>query len=116
MIWTCSLPKRFSSKLIRTHTPSVAASLGACFCLRFASFKRIHRSNRVPGSTEKSGIWSFDALHLASAVESGADVFCSTDDRLLKHGSEAGPESTRVLTPVGLTEGAQYHDCRDSAA
>jgi len=56
---------------------------------------------------EKPGIRPFDALHLASAVESGADVFCSTDDQLLKRGSEADTESTRVLTPIELIEEVQ---------
>ena len=44
---------------------------------------------------EKPGIRPFDALHLASAVESGADVFCSTDDQLLKRGSKEPRPSGR---------------------
>jgi len=56
---------------------------------------------------KEAGIRPFDALHLASAVESGTDVFCSTDDQLLKRGSEADTESTRLLTPIELIEEVQ---------
>lgn len=56
---------------------------------------------------EGAGIRPFDALHLASAVEAGADVFCSADDQLLGRGSEAGTGSTRLLTPVELIEKVQ---------
>ncbi len=50
------------------------------------------------------GLRPFDALHLSSAVEAEADVFCTTDDRLLRRGSETETERTRVLTPVALIE------------
>ena len=56
---------------------------------------------------EKAGIRPFDALHLASAVESEADVFCTTDDQLLQRGSEADTENTHVLTPIELVEEIQ---------
>jgi predicted nucleic acid-binding protein len=53
---------------------------------------------------EDIGLRPFDALHLSSAVEAGADMFCTTDDQLLRRGSEAETERTRVLTPVSLIE------------
>jgi predicted nucleic acid-binding protein len=53
---------------------------------------------------EDIGLRSFDALHLSSAVEAEADMFCTTDDQLLQRGSEAKTERTRVLTPVALIE------------
>jgi hypothetical protein len=31
-------------------------------------------------------------------------MFCTTDDQLLRRGSEAETERTRVLTPVSLIE------------
>ena len=49
-----------------------------------------------------AGIQPFDALHLASAVELGADYFCSTDDRLLKKARTADTRTTRVVTPLEL--------------
>jgi predicted nucleic acid-binding protein len=53
---------------------------------------------------EEIGLRPFDALHLSSAVEAGADIFCTTDDQLLRRGSDAETERTRVLTPVALIE------------
>jgi predicted nucleic acid-binding protein len=53
---------------------------------------------------EETGIHPFDAVHLASAVEYEADVFCTTDDQLLRRGKETETKSTRVLTPIELTE------------
>jgi predicted nucleic acid-binding protein len=51
---------------------------------------------------EDIGLRPFDALHLSSAVE--ADMFCTTDDQLLRRGREAETERTRVLTLVALIE------------
>ncbi|PSQ95867.1 MAG: nucleic acid-binding protein [Bacteroidetes bacterium SW_9_63_38] len=53
---------------------------------------------------ENTGLRPFDALHLASAVEAEADMFCTTDDQLLRRGSGAETEHTRVLTPIALIE------------
>lgn len=53
---------------------------------------------------KETGIHSFDAVHLASAVEREANVFCTTDDQLLRHGKEAETKNTRVLSPIELTE------------
>ena len=53
---------------------------------------------------ESVGVRPFDALHLASAVESGADVFCTTDDPLRRRAGEAETGSTRMLTPIELIE------------
>lgn len=41
---------------------------------------------------------------LASAVEGGADVFCTTDDALYRAGQTAETKGTLVLTPVELIE------------
>jgi predicted nucleic acid-binding protein len=51
---------------------------------------------------ENTGLRPFDAL--ASAVEAEADMFCTTDDQLLRRGSEAETEHTRVLTPIAFIE------------
>ena len=48
------------------------------------------------------GIKPLDAIHLASAVEAGADVFCTTDDRLLRRGRETDTGETAVLSPLDL--------------
>lgn len=51
---------------------------------------------------QRDGIEPLDAVHLASAVESGADFFCTTDDALLKKGRRANTEATRVVSPLEL--------------
>jgi len=38
------------------------------------------------------GLRPFDALHLSSAVEAEADMFCTPDDPLLRRGKEAETE------------------------
>ena len=53
---------------------------------------------------ENTGLRPFDALHLSSAVEAEADVFCTTDDQLLRRRSEAETERTQVVPPVALIE------------
>ncbi len=53
---------------------------------------------------EDIGLRPFDALHLSSAVEAEADVFCTTDDQLLRRRSEAETERTQVVPPVALIE------------
>ena len=49
-----------------------------------------------------AGVQSVDALHLASAVEGGADFFCTTDDRFLKRARTANTAGVRVVTPPDL--------------
>lgn len=51
---------------------------------------------------QTTGIKRLDALHLASAVEAGADYFCTTDDRLLRKGKAADTNGTSVVTPLEL--------------
>jgi len=53
---------------------------------------------------EKAGIRPFDALHLASAVEAGAEMFCTTDDDLHRIGQSVDTKETMVLTPIELIE------------
>lgn len=53
---------------------------------------------------ETSGIQPYDALHLASAVEGGADVFCTTDDALYQVGQTVETKRMDVLSPVELIE------------
>jgi predicted nucleic acid-binding protein len=52
----------------------------------------------------KAGIGPADALHLASAVEAGADVLCTTDDQFLRRSREVDTGSTRVLPPIELID------------
>ena len=53
-------------------------------------------------SYQARGIKRFDAIHLASAVEAGADFFCTTDDPLLKRGRDANTSATTVVSPLEL--------------
>jgi predicted nucleic acid-binding protein len=53
---------------------------------------------------ENAGLQPYDGLHLASAVEGEADVFCTTDDALYELGQTIDTKGTDVLTPVELIE------------
>lgn len=48
------------------------------------------------------GIKAVDALHLASAVEGGADFFCTTDDRFFNKARTANTEAVRIVSPPDL--------------
>lgn len=67
-----------------------------------------HDARATPGvralarSYEQSGVKPLDALHLASAVEGEADLFCTTDDRLLKRARTVNTRKTRVVDPLEL--------------
>ncbi len=50
------------------------------------------------------GIRPLDALHLASAVEAQADVFCTTDDQLLRRARRLQTHDTAILNPIDLVE------------
>ena len=50
----------------------------------------------------RGGVDPLDALHLASAVASGAAFFCTTDDKLLRRGREAETGDTSVVSPLDL--------------
>ena len=49
-----------------------------------------------------AGVKPLDALHLATAVEAGADYFCSCDDRLLKRAKGLETGSVQVVSPLEL--------------
>ena len=51
---------------------------------------------------ESLGIKRFDALHLASAVETGIEYFCTTDDQLLRKGKEVDTGKVSVVSPLEL--------------
>jgi len=51
---------------------------------------------------EQEGIQPLDAVHLASAVEAKADLFCTTDDRLRRKGRRVNTQGTRVVSPLEL--------------
>ena len=48
------------------------------------------------------GIKPLDALHLACAVESEADYFCTCDDRLLKKARGLSLAGVKVVSPLEL--------------
>ncbi|HZT82767.1 MAG TPA: PIN domain-containing protein [Gemmataceae bacterium] len=52
----------------------------------------------------KAGLKPLDALHLACAVQAGADYFCTCDDQLLRRARSVHGGSPRVVTPVELIE------------
>ena len=57
---------------------------------------------------EKLGIAPFDALHLATADQSGADVFLTTDDNLLRRARRGrGLLRIRVQNPVSWVREVQ---------
>ena len=51
-----------------------------------------------------AGIRPLDALHLAFAVASGADYFCTTDDRFFAKATRVNTGSMRVVGPLALTD------------
>lgn len=53
---------------------------------------------------EKRGFRAFDALHLACVESSGADFFCTCDDRVLKKAGKQRDLRVRVVSPVQLAE------------
>ena len=52
----------------------------------------------------KRGFRAFDALHLASAESSGANFFCTCDDRVLKKAAKPKDLRVRVVSPLQLVE------------
>lgn len=50
------------------------------------------------------GIKPLDALHLASAVEAGADYFCTCDDRLLRRARTVDTGTTRPVSVLELIQ------------
>jgi len=53
-------------------------------------------------SFEPAGIVGADALHLAAAIEAGADYFCTTDDKLLRRSARAETGGVSVVSPLEL--------------
>lgn len=49
-----------------------------------------------------AGVKPFDALHLASAIVSGVDVFCTCDDRFLRKAKALNESRTKVVSPLEL--------------
>jgi predicted nucleic acid-binding protein len=50
----------------------------------------------------QAGLKPLDALHLACAVQAGADYFLTCDDRLLRRSGSAHTGPPKVVTPVEL--------------
>jgi predicted nucleic acid-binding protein len=50
------------------------------------------------------GINPLDALHLASAVEVGADYFCTCDDKFLRRAKAADTKAVQVVSLLELVE------------
>ena len=61
---------------------------------RAADYNRGRNLRR--GSAERDG------MHLACAVEAGADVFCTVDDRLLRRAARQETAATVTLSPADL--------------
>ena len=50
----------------------------------------------------RDGVKPLDSVHLASAVEARADLFCTADDALLRRARQANTGATRVVSPLEL--------------
>jgi predicted nucleic acid-binding protein len=50
----------------------------------------------------EAGLKPLDALHLACAIEAGADYFCTCDDRLLKRARVIHSGPPQVVSPLEL--------------
>lgn len=51
-----------------------------------------------------AGLKPLDALHLACAIQAGADYFCTCDDQLVKRARAVHAGPPKVVTPVELIE------------
>jgi predicted nucleic acid-binding protein len=49
-----------------------------------------------------AGIQPIDALHLAAAIELGADYFCTCDDKFLRRAKALNLPKTNVVSPLEL--------------
>ena len=56
------------------------------------------------GTYRDTGVKPLDALHLATAVEAGADYFCTCDDRLLKKAKALDTGAVHVVSPLELID------------
>src|SRR5439155_5692118 len=54
------------------------------------------------GELNQLGIKPLDALHLACAIDAGADYFCTCDDRFLKRARAAHSGPPKVVSPLEL--------------
>ena len=68
------------------------AAFGRPAAVRAADYNR--------GRTLRRGSAERDGMHLACAVQAGADVFCTVDDRLLRRAARLETAATAVLTPA----------------
>lgn len=50
----------------------------------------------------QAGIQPLDALHLAAAIESKSDFFCTCDDKLLRRARSIGLTQIRTVSPIDL--------------
>jgi predicted nucleic acid-binding protein len=53
---------------------------------------------------DRAGIKALDALHLACAVISGVDFFCTCDDRFYRRAKQLDTGTTTVVTPLELIQ------------
>jgi predicted nucleic acid-binding protein len=88
----------------RTSQPERRAFVGAII-EGATEFHSLDDAVRQRGKElEKRGFRAFDALHLASAESSGADFFCTCDDRVLKKAGKQKDLRVRVVSPLQLAE------------
>ena len=59
---------------------------------------------KLANAYSESGIKTLDALHLASAVEGGADYFCSCDDRFIIKAQLVETSLTKVVSVLELVQ------------
>ncbi len=52
---------------------------------------------------EKTGVKTLDSLHIACAIDAGADWFLTTDDRILKYGNVR----IRIANPIDFIKEAE---------
>jgi predicted nucleic acid-binding protein len=72
---------------------------------RAQSFVRLNeRVEKRAAKFVAMGIKPLDALHLASAEEAKADLFCTCDDRFLGKAKAVTGLRTRVVSPIELAE------------
>lgn len=81
--------------LRKAHTEEILAQAGQVIRVSEEIELRAQAFNQA-------GLKPLDALHLACAVQAGADYFCTCDDKLLKRSRSAFTGPPKIVTPIEL--------------
>ncbi len=87
--------ERMTDSIRRAHTYEILSKAMVHVDMTDAVAERASELSRA-------GIQPVDALHLAAAIESGADYFCTCDDKFYRRARILTLPKTKVVTPLEL--------------